>query len=78
MEKEDQTVRIYTGTEISVQYVKAELEASGIGCLVQNDFNSGVMAGFAGGVPSAIDLYVLEADAERARLLVAEIDETPQ
>ncbi len=29
--------------------------------LIKNDFNSGITAGFSGGVPSAIDLYVERA-----------------
>jgi hypothetical protein len=48
------------------------LELIGIVGLIQNDFNSGMMAGFFGGSPSAVDLYVLESDLEKAESFIRE------
>ncbi len=52
-------IRIYTGTEVSVILLKGELEEKGIYTMIKNDFQSGNMAGFFGGIPSAVDLYIL-------------------
>lgn len=59
-------MKAYTGTEITVMLLKSELEKAGISSIVQNDFQSGISAGFGGGVPSAIDLYISESDRDIA------------
>jgi len=66
MEKRDELVHLFTGSEVDVERLKSELEAKGIKALIRNDFQSGVMAGFGGGVPSAIDVYVASSDKEKA------------
>jgi hypothetical protein len=59
-------IRVYTGTEVSVIHLKEELEEGGIPVLFQNDFQSGIGAGFVGGVPSAIDVFINESDLKKA------------
>lgn len=66
MEDRDELVHLFTGSEVDVELLKGELEANGIKVLIRNDFQSGVMAGFGGGVPSAIDIYVAASDKEKA------------
>ena len=66
MENKDELIHVFTGSDVMVERLKADLEANGIGVLVRNDFQSGVMAGFGGGVPSAVDIFVASADAEKA------------
>lgn len=70
MINEDDLIRVYTGTEISVIHLKGELEEIGIAVLLQNDFQSGISAGFVGGVPSAIDLFIREADMKLAEPII--------
>lgn len=70
MKEESNLVRIFTGSEISVILLKGELEENGITALIQNDFQSGISAGFSGGVPSAIDLYIQESDLFQAEPIV--------
>jgi hypothetical protein len=70
MKEEKKLVWIFTGTEISVILLKGELEENGITALIQNDYQSGIFAGFSGGVPSAIDLYVQESDLFQAEPIV--------
>jgi hypothetical protein len=70
MENENDLIRIYTGTEVSVIHLKEELEENGISVMMQNDFQSGISAGFVGGVPSAIDLYILEKDLKKAEPII--------
>lgn len=64
---------VYTGDEISVLFIKAELEKNGISSLIKNNFVSGTLAGFSGGVPSAVDLYIQEADLTEATPVIEEI-----
>jgi hypothetical protein len=75
MENENGIIRVYTGTEISVIHLKEELEESGISVMLQNDFGSGVSAGFVGGVPSAIDLYILKSDFDKAEPIIKDFIE---
>jgi hypothetical protein len=64
--------RIYSGTEVTVNLLKGILEEEGIAALIRDDFRSGVTAGFSGGVPSAIDLFINETDLEKAEPIVKE------
>jgi hypothetical protein len=63
---EEKIIRVYSGSEILALMLKAELEENGIGAMIRNDFQSGVLAGFVDGLPSMADLYIREADAAEA------------
>jgi hypothetical protein len=67
-------IRVYTGSELVVNLLEEELEKAGIGCFVQNDFKSGIGAGFSGGIPSAVDLFIKETDVMRAQLILREFE----
>jgi hypothetical protein len=69
-------IRVYSGTELTVNLLKDELENLGISSMIRNDFNSGVSAGFSGGVPSSIDLLIQEFDFEKAEPIISEFRET--
>ncbi len=73
MKKEEDIVKIFTGSTITVNILKEELEEAGIPSLVKNDFDTGIVAGFAGGIPNLADLYVNESDKKRAEPFVKEI-----
>jgi len=66
-------IKIFTGTEIAVIQVKEILDENGIPTLIKNGYQSGISAGFIGGTPSTIELYVLEEDKERAEAIIKEI-----
>ncbi len=66
MKEKGNLIRVYTGTEITVNLLKEELEKVGIPGIIQNDFNSGISSGFSGGFPSAIDLFIQELDLKKA------------
>jgi len=70
MKNREDLIRVYTGSEISVIHLKEELEECGIDVLTQNDFQSGISAGFVGGVPSSIDIYIKKTDLERAEPII--------
>ena len=68
-------VLVYTGGEVIIQRLKTELEQKGINSIIKDGFKQGISAGFVGGVPSAIDLFVDEKDAKRAGEIVKAIVE---
>ena len=76
MKENNNLIRVYSGTELTVNLLKDELEKFGISSMIQNDFNSGVSAGFSGGVPSSIDLFIQELDLGKAEPILSEFSET--
>ena len=66
MKEHDQSIRIFTGSEIDALALKARLEEADIGSMIHNEFRSGLMAGFVAGFPSETDLYISESDREAA------------
>lgn len=68
-------VIIYSGTELTVNLLKKELEQSGIASYIRNDFNSGLLAGFSGDATSVVDLCVEEKDVAEAEPIVNEFIE---
>jgi hypothetical protein len=75
MEEKSSLICVYSGTELTVNLLKKELEDAGIPALVKNDFKSGISAGFSGGVPSAIDLFIQESDVKEAEPIISEFKE---
>ncbi len=73
MNKADELVLVYTASEIEIEYIRAELEASGIGVIVKDGFAQGLQAGFVDDTTSAIDLYVMESDVEKAKKIISDI-----
>jgi hypothetical protein len=76
MKARSKLIRVFTGSELTVNLLKEELEKAGIGCFVQDDFKSGIAAGFSGGIPSAVDLLIKEIDVMRAQLILREYERT--
>jgi len=72
MTKGNNLIRVFTGTEFSVTFLKERLEEIGIAALIKDDFQSGMSGGFVSGVPSAIDLYIRESDLEAAEPVIKE------
>ncbi|MBL7969581.1 MAG: DUF2007 domain-containing protein [Prolixibacteraceae bacterium] len=75
---DNKLVRIFTGSSIIVNLLKDELENNGIAALIQDDFNSGTIAGFSGGIPSSVELFVQKADLEKAEPIIKEFTQTNQ
>lgn len=69
---EEELVKIFTGSEMDVNLISAELEEIGIPSMIKNDFLSGMSAGFASGVPSAVDLFVNESDQKKAEKFITD------
>ncbi|MCG6190414.1 putative signal transducing protein [Maribellus maritimus] len=73
MKNSGRLILIYTGGEVIIQRLKAELEQKGINSIIKDRFKEGIAAGFVDGVPSAIRLFVNESDAEKALEVVKAI-----
>ena len=66
MNDKDKIVLVYTGNEVIIERIRVNLKKEGINSITKDGFNQGINAGFVGGTPSSIDLFVLEADSEKA------------
>ena len=73
MTEKNGLVLVYTGNDIIISRIKYELELKGIKSIVKDGFNAGLSAGFGGGIPSAVDLFVTEDDFEKANEIVEAI-----
>lgn len=66
MTEKTNLVKVFSGSEIAVNLLQEELEQVGVYSIIQNEFNSGIVAGFAASTSSAIDLFIQECDMEKA------------
>jgi len=70
MSTEDNYERVYTGSDVNVQYLLELFEKAGISCRVRNDFDSGLRAGFGGGLPGQVQLFAIQSHLEEANKIV--------
>ena len=73
MHDKDKIVLIYTGNEVIIERLKVNLEKEGIVPIIRDDYHSGMEAGFVGGTPSTIELFVLESDVAKATVIATAI-----
>lgn len=73
MNAKDELALVYTASEVEIEYIRAELEAHGIGVIVKDGFAQGLKAGFVSDTASAIDLCVLAADEAKTRKIIKDI-----
>ena len=62
--------RVYTGSDVNVQYLQELFNKSGISNRVRNDMESGLRAGFGGGVPGQVQLFVIKSHFDEAVAIV--------
>ena len=72
MKKEESFVDFYTGSEIMIMGLKKRLELINVFGIVQNDFNSGNLAGFVGGTPNTVRFKIRAVDFEKAQPILEE------
>ncbi|MEZ4841647.1 MAG: DUF2007 domain-containing protein [Flavobacteriaceae bacterium] len=65
-------IRFYTGSLIEIQRLQLDLDDYKIPSLVKNNFQSGLRAGFYGGSPSQVELFIYEEDLEKAKPVLEE------
>ncbi|MGA9237980.1 DUF2007 domain-containing protein [Robiginitalea sp.] len=81
MEKDvnkDGYVHLYSGSEVRVILLKGLLEDKGIQTMVQNEFQSGVFAGFPGGTGTTIRLKIHPSDLENAQSILEDFIQNQQ
>ena len=66
MSTEEDYKRVYTGSEVNVMHLENILQEEGIATRVRNDFDSGLRAGFGGGLPGQVQLFVFSEQYEKA------------
>lgn len=66
MSKENTYERVYTGPETNVQYLQDIYNKAGISNRDRNDFESGLRAGFGGGVTGHTQLFVVKSHYKEA------------
>lgn len=76
MDTGDELIRVFTGSEVTVLALQAELEEIGVGSIIQNDYVSGISVGFIGGTPTSVDLFIQQSDYAKAESLVNEFIRT--
>jgi hypothetical protein len=69
---ESKLIRVFAGSEITVNLLKAELEQEGIPVNVVNEYEQSNFRGFSTGTPYSVDLYILDSDLEKAKPIVEE------
>ncbi len=66
MSTEDNYERVYTGSDVNVQHLEGLFDKAGISSRVRNDFDSGLRAGFGGGLPGQVQLFVVKSHYDEA------------
>jgi hypothetical protein len=69
---ENNLFKAFTGSEIEVLLLQGELEANNISSMKRDGFASGLRAGFYGGSPSSVDLFIEESELEKATPIIEE------
>ena len=67
MDDHSKHVRLFTGSLIEIQRLQLDLDDQRIPSMVKNNFQSGLRAGFYGGSPSQVELFIYEEDMEEAQ-----------
>lgn len=75
MKSEENLIRVFSGSEVSVILLKSKLGEAGVAAVIQNDFQSGLSAGFVGSTPTGVDLYIREGDLNLAEPVLSEFQE---
>ncbi|PRX43328.1 putative signal transducing protein [Salegentibacter salegens] len=66
MSSDESYERVYTGSEPNVQYLQELFDKANISSRVRNDFDSGLRAGFGGGLRGQVQLFVIKNHYDEA------------
>lgn len=72
MNKEEKTTRIFTGSAIEAQPLINALNEIDINPIIRDDHQSGIMSGFATGVPGQIRVYIRNEELTIAQPIIDE------
>lgn len=71
MDDHSKHTRLFTGSLIEIQRLQLDLDDAEIPSMVKNNFQSGLRAGFYGGSPSQVELFIYEEDKDKAQDILA-------
>ncbi|MDY0343057.1 MAG: DUF2007 domain-containing protein [Lentimicrobium sp.] len=72
MDNQSKLVRVFVGSDITVNLLSAELKAKGISTEIINEYEASNFQGFSTGTPYSVDLYIVDSDLERALPIVSD------
>ena len=72
MSTDENYEHVYTGSDVNVQYLQKLYEDEGISSRVRNDFDSGLRAGFGGGLPGQVQLFAIKTHYDKALQIAKE------
>jgi len=72
METKNNLVRVFAGSEITINLLKYELEKEGILTNIINEYEESNFRGFSTGTPYSVDLYINDTDLEKAEPILKE------
>lgn len=67
MNNDEKTTRIYTGSAIEAQPLINSLNELDINPIIRDDHQSGIMSGFAAGVPGQVRMYIRNEEVAIAK-----------
>lgn len=70
MNKDEKTTRIYTGSTIEAQPLINSLNEIDINPIIRDDHQSGILSGFAAGVPGQIRMYIRNEEVALAKSIL--------
>jgi len=70
MNKEEKTTRIFTGSAIEAQPLINALNEIDINPIIRDDHQSGIMSGFATGVPGQVRMYIRNEELTVAQSII--------
>lgn len=65
-------ITVFSGSEVEVLMLKGLLDGLDIEGMIQNDYQSGIIAGFGGGTISTVRLKIHETDLEKAKTIITD------
>ena len=66
MDDHSKHIKFFTGSLIEIQRLQLDLDEQQIPSMTKNNFQSGIQAGFYGGSPSQVQLFIFAEDREKA------------
>ncbi len=76
METKSELVRVFAGSEITVNLLQYELEKEGISTNIINKSDVGTSFGAPAGTPYTVELHILDTDLEKADPIVKDFLKT--
>lgn len=66
----DRMIRVFAGSEITLNLLSTGLQEAGIQSNVITGSDQSNLGGFSAGTPYSVDLYILNSDLEKAKPIV--------